>query len=367
MSNGEISAHGLTKVYRSTQRRPGRFGTLRSVVAPVRIARTAVSDVSFSVPGGQLVALLGPNGAGKSTTIKMLTGLLRPTAGSVVIDGRDPHRDRVGNARSVGAVFGQRSQLWWDLPARDSFKVLRDMYRIPDRAYRERLDRLDRLLELSAFWDARARQLSLGQRVRCDLAAALLHDPAVLFLDEPTIGMDVVVKEQVRLFLADEVEQRGRTVLLTTHDMTEVDRLAERVVLINHGRLEFDGSLTGLRAQLGATWRVRAVLGEPVPVGGIGVEGAAVIAVEGSQLTLGPADPVAGRPAATREEVVTRLLAGYRVIDLQTDEADLEDVMRRAFHTDRDAVAADTDPDAADTDTDTPGGEPAGAEPAAVR
>jgi ABC-2 type transport system ATP-binding protein len=250
---GTIVAESLTKVFYSTARRSGRFSAVRSVVNPQRVAKTAVDAVSFRIEAGELVAFLGPNGAGKSTTIKMLTGILTPSSGRVLVNGMVPHADRIANARRVGAVFGQRSQLWWDLPARDSLTVLRDIHGISESDFRARIAGFDRILELSSFWDTRARQLSLGQRVRCDLAAALIHDPAVLYLDEPTIGMDVVVKEQVRNFLRDQVEQRGRTVVLTTHDMTEVERLAERAVLIDQGRIVYDGGLETLRAQHQAT------------------------------------------------------------------------------------------------------------------
>jgi ABC-2 type transport system ATP-binding protein len=246
-AEGSIAAEGLTKIFYTTARRPGRFSAVRSLVHPRRVAKTAVADVSFRIEPGELVAFLGPNGAGKSTTIKMLTGILTPSSGRVEVNGLVPHRQRIANARHVGAVFGQRSQLWWDLPARDSLSVLADIHGVGPAQFRERVAAFDRILELSAFWDTRARQLSLGQRVRCDLAAALIHDPAVLYLDEPTIGMDVVVKEQVREFLRDQVEQRGRTVVLTTHDMTEVERLASRAVLINGGRIVYDGDLETLR------------------------------------------------------------------------------------------------------------------------
>ncbi len=246
-AEGTIVAEGLTKVFHTTARRTGRLSAVRTLINPAKVAKVAVDEVSFRVEPGELVAFLGPNGAGKSTTIKMLTGILTPTAGRVEVNGLVPYRERIANARRVGAVFGQRSQLWWDLPARDSLNVLADIHGVPPHVLRERIAAFDRILELSAFWETRARQLSLGQRVRCDLAAALIHDPAVLYLDEPTIGMDVVVKEQVREFLRDQVEHRGRTVVLTTHDMTEVERLAERVILINGGRIVFDGDIDGLR------------------------------------------------------------------------------------------------------------------------
>src|SRR5579859_5701043 len=246
-AEGTIVAEGLTKVFHTTARRTGRLSAVRTLVNPAKVAKVAVDKVSFRIEPGELVAFLGPNGAGKSTTIKMLTGILTPSSGRVEVNGLVPHRERIANARHVGAVFGQRSQLWWDLPARDSLSVLADIHGVGPERFRERVAAFDRILELSAFWDTRARQLSLSQRVRCDLAAALIHDPAVLYLDEPTIGMDVVVKEQVREFLKDQVEQRGRTVVLTTHDMTEVERLAERVILINGGRIVYDGDLETLR------------------------------------------------------------------------------------------------------------------------
>jgi ABC-2 type transport system ATP-binding protein len=245
--SGTIVAEGLSKVYRATVREPGFRGALRALVAPRRVDKVAVDGIDLRVEQGELLALLGPNGAGKSTTIKMLCGILLPSAGRVTVNGLVPHVDRIANARRIGVVFGQRSQLWRELPARQSLEVLRDIYGLTGGQYRARIAEFDQILELSEFWEGRARQLSLGQRVRCDLAAALLHDPPVVFLDEPTIGMDVVVKEQVREFLRDQVARRGRTVLLTTHDMTEVGRLAERVALIDHGRLMYDGPVGGLR------------------------------------------------------------------------------------------------------------------------
>jgi ABC-2 type transport system ATP-binding protein len=243
---GTIVAKRLTKKYRVPVREPGLAGGLRAVVAPRHTEKVAVAGLDLMVGRGEMLALLGPNGAGKSTTIKMLCGILTPTSGAVTVSGLVPHADRVENARHIGVVFGQRSQLWRDLPARQSLEVLRDIYGLSQAEYDQRIAEFDRILELGEFWNTRARQLSLGQRVRCDLAAALLHDPPVVFLDEPTIGMDVVVKEQVREFLRDQVTRRGRTVLLTTHDMTEISRLTERVVLIHHGRLMYDGTVRGL-------------------------------------------------------------------------------------------------------------------------
>jgi ABC-2 type transport system ATP-binding protein len=320
-----VVAANLTKVFHTTTRRPGRWGALASLVAPHRVSKTAVNDVSFSVGSGELVALLGPNGAGKSTTIKMLTGILQPTSGTVAVAGLDPHRNRERNARNIGAVFGQRTQLWWDLPARESLAILRDIFEIDRSEYQRRLGELDELLDLSAFWDSRVRHLSLGQRVRCDLAAALLHDPGIVFLDEPTIGMDVVVKEQVREFLRHQVHERGRTVLLTTHDMTEVARLAERVVLINHGQLVVDGTLEDIKRRFGGSWQVRVTLAEPGP--DIDVAGLRVVDRDGPVVAFGPdAD---GTPSL--EDGLRRIIEQHRITGVVIEEDDLEDVMRQAY------------------------------------
>jgi ABC-2 type transport system ATP-binding protein len=319
-----IVARDLVKTFTTISRRPGFFGGLKSLVAPAREVRTVVDRVSFSVARGELVALLGPNGAGKSTTIKMLTGILEPTSGEVSVGGIEPHRDRERNAYNVGAVFGQRTQLWWDLPARESLSILRDIYGIDESDYRKRLAEFDEILELSQFWTTRVRHLSLGQRVRCDLAAALLHDPMIVFLDEPTIGMDVVVKEQVREFLRDQVERRGRTVLLTTHDMTEVHRLAERIVLINQGGLVFDGPLAELRRRFGSTWQVRVTLAEPIE--DPGVPGVQLLRHEGLAVVYGP-----DGTAATPQEALKRIIERHTVTDVAIEENDLEDIMRRAY------------------------------------
>ncbi|MGA5507677.1 ABC transporter ATP-binding protein [Streptomyces umbrinus] len=323
---GSIEVRGLSRTFHTTVRRPGFMGAVRSLVNPERVAKDAVSDITFDVAPGELLALLGPNGAGKSTTIKMLTGILTPTSGEARVAGVVPHQERERNARNIGAVFGQRTQLWWDLPVRESFAILRDIYDVPEDEHRTRLREFDELLDLSSFWDTRVRHLSLGQRVRSDLAAALLHDPRVVFLDEPTIGMDVVVKEQVREFLRYQVEQRGRTVLLTTHDMTEVERLAERVVLINHGRLVLDGTLDEIRRKFGSTWQVRVTLADPhTPVEAL--PGMVLVRHEGPQVVFGPDGPTAPAMHQALKQVIER----YEVTDIALDEADLEDVMRAAY------------------------------------
>jgi ABC-2 type transport system ATP-binding protein len=316
-----IEAIGLRKVFRSTARRAGFVGALRSLVAPERVTTVAVDDVSFNVPAGELLALLGPNGAGKSTTIKMLSGVLVPSGGQARVAGHVPHLDRQANARRIGAVFGQRTQLWWDLPALESFAMLRDIFKVEEAAYRRRLDELEGLLELSGFWKQRPRQMSLGQRVRCDLAAALLHDPPIIFLDEPTIGMDAVVKEQVREFIRYQTAERGRTIILTTHDMAEVSRLASRVVLINEGRVVYDGSLADLQKEYGSGWKVRVTFAhDAVPPSLPGLVGR----VGGEHL-------FAGTDPAAQRDLLRELLDRDDVEDLQAHGDDLEDVMAAVY------------------------------------
>ncbi|MFD4657092.1 ATP-binding cassette domain-containing protein [Kitasatospora sp. NPDC058444] len=326
-----IRARELSKTYHTVVRPPGLKAALRSLVAPRRVARHAVRELSFDIPPGQLVSLLGPNGAGKSTAIKLLTGILVPTSGEVRVAGLVPHRNRERNAHRVGVVFGQRTQLWWDLPARHSLMVLRDIYGVDRASYDRRLRTFDDLLGLSGFWDTRVRHLSLGQRVRCDLAAALLHDPPVLFLDEPTIGMDVVVKEQVRDFLRAEVHERGRTVLLTTHDMTEVARLSARVLVVNGGRLVLDGPLEEIRRRFGGSWRIRVTLADPAHACGP-PPGVRLLRRDGPVAVFGPnPGSGSGRPPLDAQDALGAIVRTLPVAGVAVEEDDLEDVMRAVY------------------------------------
>ena len=226
--------------------------------------KTAVDGMSFKIDEGDLVGYIGPNGAGKSTTIKMLTGILLPDSGSISVNGIDPFKRRKENGRNIGVIFGQRSQLWWHLRLDDTFKLFKHMYEIPDAKYNDRLTLLKNILELDEFWHQPVRQLSLGQRMRGELAAALLHSPQILYLDEPTVGMDVVVKERIRELLK-EFNDQGVTVLLTTHDLDDVERLCKRVMVINHGRLLYDGTMSELRARCTADTTVTVEFDNDLP------------------------------------------------------------------------------------------------------
>lgn len=257
-----IQADSLTKVFRTYDRRPGFWGSLRDIVDRQHRELVAVKGITLEIPQGQAVGYIGPNGAGKSTTIKMLTGILTPTSGTVQVNGFDPHRQRAAYVKTVGAVFGQRSQLWWDLAVGESFELLRHLYDVSPADYATRLKRFDEVLELGPFLRTPVRKLSLGQRMKADIAAALLHQPPVLFLDEPTVGVDVVTKTRLREFLRELNREHGTTILLTTHDMQDIEALASRVVVIDQGAIMHDGTLDSLTDRYGGGKRLRLTLGK---------------------------------------------------------------------------------------------------------
>ena len=246
-----IEMRGVSKTYQVRRRNAGLASAVRSLFSRRYDAVPALRELSFTIPDGQIVGYIGPNGAGKSTTIKILCGILRPDSGSCTVDGLVPWEDRKRHVARLGVVFGQRSQLWWDVPVTDSFLLLRDIYRVPEARYRENLERLTELLDLGDLLRTPARLLSLGQRMRCEIAAALLHSPEILLLDEPTIGLDAVSKLKVRSFILEQNRQCGTTVILTTHDMQDIDALCSRVLLIGKGQLLLDGTTAQIRCLAG--------------------------------------------------------------------------------------------------------------------
>ncbi|GLW91464.1 ABC transporter ATP-binding protein [Actinokineospora globicatena] len=312
-----ISARGLRKDF-TVSRKVGRFRRERHVVS-------AVDGVDLTVERGELLGYIGPNGAGKSTTLKMLTGVLTPSAGEVTVCGLEPVAKRTTLARRIGVVFGQRSQLWWDLPLEDSFALLRHIYRVPEADHAARLKQCSDLLGLDEFRRTPVRQLSLGQRMRGELTAALLHGPEVLFLDEPTIGLDVLSKQAVRSFLG-EVDRRGdTTVVLTTHDLADIEKLCRRLVVIDHGRVVHDGTLDELHARYRSRRTIVADLDSPWPEG-LTLPGAVVTAVEADarRVTLALDGMAAG-------EVVAALAQAVSLRDLSVQEPNIEDVVAKLY------------------------------------
>lgn len=319
-----IQADQLAKTFTVARRRTGFLGAAVALVRPDERLVTAVRDVSFAVDRGEMVGCLGPNGAGKSTTIKMLTGILVPTSGRVSVLGMVPSRRRQDVARRTGVVFGQRTQLWWDLPLIDSFDLLRYVYRVPGDRYARNLGRLRDLLDLDPFLRTPVRLLSLGQRMRGDLAAALLHEPEIVYLDEPTIGLDVVAKHRVRDFLRTMNRDGGTTVLLTTHDMTDVEQLCSRVLIIDHGALLYDGSLAGIRDRFGSQRTLVVDLAEEA--GPLHVPHAREVQADGPRRWL-----AFDRSETTAAELIASVAARYQVHDLTVQEPEIEGIVRRIY------------------------------------
>lgn len=319
-----IEVEHLQKWFRVRQAHPGRFGALRGLVSGGGREVSAVDDVSFRVEAGEMIGYVGPNGAGKSTTIKMLTGILVPSGGRASVAGLVPWEARQRLAGKIGVVFGQRTQLWWDLPLIDSLDLLGRIYRVSPERFRENMRRFGDLLDLGPFLDQPVRQLSLGQRMRGDLAAALLHDPPILYLDEPTIGLDVVAKERVRVFLRDLNRETGVTVLLTTHDMTDIARLCERMLIIDHGRLLYDGGVATIAERYGGQRRLVVDLDEDVAEPS--VPGATMERREGGRLWFS-----FRREEISAPDLIARVTTRYRIRDLTLEEPDIEEVVRRIY------------------------------------
>lgn len=319
-----IKVNQLKKDYKVYKDHKGYLGALRNLFDREYDLIHAVDEISFEIYPGELVGYIGPNGAGKSTTIKMLTGLLVPTSGQVVVDGFIPWEDRQSYVKQIGAVFGQRTTLWWDLPVRDSLELLKDIYEIPPNKYKQNLSLFRDILELDQFMDTPVRSLSLGQRMRADLCAALLHEPKLIFLDEPTIGLDVVAKQRIRDFIKFSNTELGTTVLLTTHDSSDVARLCRRVMIIDHGKILYDGGFEELIRSFGGFRILIVQFAEfyPEPV----LEDAAIIDRDGLNVTY-----TFRREEVSASKLIHQLSEKYRIRDLEVRDQPIEDTIREIY------------------------------------
>jgi len=323
-----IEASGLTKTFWVNRHRRGALGALRGLVDRSGTEVKAVENISFRLQRGEIVGFIGPNGAGKSTTIKMLTGILVPSGGAATVDGIVPWENRKRLAGRIGVVFGQRTQLWWDLPLVESLELLRHVYRVPADRFAQNLARFRQLLDLDPFLETPVRQLSLGQRMRGDLAAALLHDPPILYLDEPTIGLDVVAKARIRTFLADINRERAVTVLLTTHDLADIEHLCRRIVIIDHGKLLYDGEINQIRERFGTQRTLVADIdvqpGDP-PADQFR-PGITLVKQDGPRHWFR-----FNRSEASASDVIAMVAERYRLLDVTIEEPDIEEIVRRIY------------------------------------
>ncbi|CAN5706708.1 ATP-binding cassette domain-containing protein [soil metagenome] len=329
MAETIISAQNLTKTFwRSTQRK-GMLGAMRGLVDRSGTEVHAVDNISFDIAAGEIVGYIGPNGAGKSTTIKMLTGVLVPTSGDVKVAGFTPWNERRQLAQQIGVVFGQRTQLWWDLPLSESLELLQFIYKVPADRFKQNYAMATELLELAPFLSTPVRQLSLGQRMRGDLAAALLHEPPILYLDEPTIGLDMVAKTRIREFLAELNRSSGVTILLTTHDLADIERLCKRIVVIDHGHIIHDGDLAQLRTDFSSTRHLTLDFDETPTINGDFNQPSIAIAHQD-----GPRVKVSfDRTLHSAPEILTMMGAYGSIRDMSIEDPAIEEVIQHVYAT----------------------------------
>ncbi len=324
-----IEVQDLTKEFRTFRRREGVWGALQNLFVRERITVRAVESVSFSIETGEMVGYIGANGAGKSTTVKMLTGILVPTGGRIVANGSVPYRDRRHYTRHIGVVFGQRTQLWWDIAVIESFKLLKEIYEVSDADYRRRLGVFSEILNLKGYLNTPVRKLSLGERMRCDIAASLLHNPPVLFLDEPTIGLDVVAKDRIREFLKEVNRMEHTTVLLTTHDLSDIEELCKRIIVIDRGKILFDGALREMKARRAKYNQVKFILKDRSQVAGL-----ARITADG--ITCDRQDELTylmrfDRERYSNADIIRNIVTTLEVSDILVEEEPIEDIVKRIY------------------------------------
>lgn len=323
-----IKVENLTKDFKRQKRKPGFWGAVQTFFSSEYEIKTAVDHISFEIEKGEIVGYIGPNGAGKSTSIKMMVGILVPTSGKVTVAGVVPYENRIENAKRIGVVFGQRTQLWWDIPVSETFNLLKYMYKVPEKTFKANLELCTEILGLKEFANTPVRQLSLGQRMRSDLAAALLHNPEIIYLDEPTIGLDVVVKKKIREFIEEINKQRQTTVILTTHDMSDIEKLCSRVMVIDKGRIIYDGQLDELKRIYGSEETLSADLAQIPEVEPSETRefGADIVKQDGNKIVF-----QYDRNRVNSSVILKWLMERYEVKDFVVRETEIEEVIRKMY------------------------------------
>lgn len=337
-----IELKSVSKEFVSPKKYPGFKGAIKGLFSNEKVKKVAVDDISFTIHDGEIVGYIGSNGAGKSTTIKMMTGILNPSSGTCLVDGIDPSKNRKENAQNIGVVFGQRTQLWWDLPLSESFTILKEIYDVSDEAYEEQMAFLNRVLELEEFFDRPVRTLSLGQRMRADLGAALLHNPKVLYLDEPTIGLDLVVKDNIRHAIKEINEKYQTTVILTTHDIGDIEELCSRIIIIDEGKKIYDGTLENLKDTYGKRRKVTMEVRKPEAIKELKLF-QKIVGVNGVQISENDYESVLDADSKTYTvsfdkhkmqvpQILSAVMELTEVTDIKLQETELAEIVKEIYN-----------------------------------
>ena len=330
-----IEVNHISKDFVSQKKYPGLKGAVKGLFTAEKTVKKAVDDISFTIEDGEIVGYIGSNGAGKSTTIKMMTGILTPTRGECLVNGVNPSKNRKENAQNIGVVFGQRTQLWWDLPLSESFTILKEIYNVPEEAYKERMEFLNRVLALEDFFDRPVRTLSLGQRMRADLGAALLHNPKVLYLDEPTIGLDLVVKDNIRAAIKEINQKYHTTVILTTHDIGDIEELCSRIIIIDSGRKIYDGSLEHLKDTYGTTRKISMEIRQPKRLEGFDLAGRLGLDEDKCSMEFDPQNNILSvtfdKHLVQVPQVMNAVMEVTEVQDIQIQETELAEIVKGIY------------------------------------
>lgn len=326
-----IEVKNLKKEFKMSKKYPGFKGAIKSFFSREYTIKTAVDDISFKIDEGEIVGYIGENGAGKSTTIKMMTGILTPTSGQVLVNQRVPYEDRQKNAKDIGVVFGQKTQLWWDLPLSETFSLLKDIYEVDEKDFRERMQFLNEILDMEPFMLSPVRTLSLGQRMRADLAAAFIHNPKVIYLDEPTIGLDVVVKDNVRKAIKKINQDFGTTIILTTHDLNDIEELCSRIIIIDSGKLIYDGGLQEIKELYGYMTNIEVQLKREISL----KEAEFIKSLDKENIDLSIKENklivTFNKNNVSTTDIIGRLMAKFEVVDFSVNETTVEEIVKKIY------------------------------------